>query len=324
MTLEVDRPTTVITGGAGFVGRHIVAALGRAGHRTVVVDRTFDADLGLVWKDHPPLRMVESDVRDLEGSLEGPAQYIVHAAATTGTPQETGSDAEGQVMEAVEATGEVLRWARRRGVVRTVLVSSGAVFGGSRGVLSDEDSRPSPESVYGSAKLAVELFGDMMRRLDGLDVVAVRLGNVYGPGERARSTRPRTSLVNRLLREALDSQAIHVSGQGKAADWTFAEDIGNAIAAVLSSRRLAYGLYHLTSGEMLSPLELAEGIAVALREAGLGTAVVTDRAGRAEVRGALAGARANLELGLGPWTPFRSGIRETVGYALRGTTKEQI
>ena len=250
MIRERGRPTTVVTGGAGFVGREIVASLGRAGHHTIVVDRSFDSDLELCWKDHPSLRMVQSDARDLVSSLDEPAQYIVHAAAITGAPKETQSEPETQFIEAVETVGSVLRWARHRGVIRTVLISSGAVFGGSSKPANHEDSRPAPDSLYASAKLAAELFGEAMRKLHGQDVVVVRLGNLYGPGERARRTRPRTSLVHRMLQEAIDARTIRLTEWVKpAADWTLAADIADALEAVLSAEELAHGLYHLTQAK---------------------------------------------------------------------------
>lgn len=228
-----------------------------------MVDRLFDADLPEFWPGLCRPFTVEADVRYLPEVVAHPIQYVVHAAAVTASPEEAGVEPETQFLEAVETVATCLRWVRHDGVGRAPLLSSGAVVAGANVSVRSELTQASPTTVYAGAKWSVELLREVMREHYGCDVLAIRLGNVYGPGERTRDTRPRTSLVHAAIARAIDWRSVPFPETGVVSDRTYAPDVGDAIASILLASSAERCLYHFSSGEVLSALEISRAIAIA-------------------------------------------------------------
>jgi nucleoside-diphosphate-sugar epimerase len=300
----------LVTGAGGFVGRHLVEALLADGWHVTALDRAFDAALLDSWRPHAArLTLLQRDAAELP---DAPAEALVHAAALTASPDELGLTPEEYVRASLDPMLAALAWAAERGA-RCLVLSSSAVFRESAPGPLGEDAPPTPLGLYAVAKAAAEALAETLYVEHGRDVAAVRLSSIYGPGEMARFTRPRTSPVARLIAEALEKGRLSVYRADPARDWTYAPDIGAAIAGLLNAPELHYALYNLASGQMRTPLQIAEAITAALPNVHMDAQDGTNPALPPLTRfGVLTNQRLTDDTGYTAWTPFETGITATV------------
>src|SRR5487761_1639867 len=175
--------TIVVTGGAGFIGTHTVDALLGEGHRVAVVDDLRHASTRTL---NPPVELIEVDIsvdaaRGRIAALRPDA--ILHLAAQGGVNrswQDPTADATANVV----GTVNVLAAAETAGCRRVVMASSGGALYGATDVLPTPETEPAaPRSPYGAAKLAAEGYLALYSRIRGVATLALRYGNVYGPGQ---------------------------------------------------------------------------------------------------------------------------------------------
>ncbi|MEW6579971.1 MAG: NAD(P)-dependent oxidoreductase [Chloroflexota bacterium] len=306
----------LVTGAGGFVGRHIVAAALRAGWAVVAADWAFDPDLRATWAELPAerLTLVEGDLASLPPLA---VEAVVHAAAVTAGPDESGQMPEENFRANLEPALAVLAWAARQGVRRTVLLSSSAVFRATRPGLVDETLPPSPYGLYAVAKLALEGLAETLRGQHGRDVIAARLSNLYGPGEIARPTRPRLSLVGRMVRDAVERGAVAVYQDEPPRDWTFVPDVGEAIVRLLECPALRHALYHVAAGQVLAPGDIAATIRQMLPGVRVEWKAGPEPGATPLTRqGTLVSERLRAETGFAAWTPFANGLQQVIDWHL--------
>lgn len=342
----------VVTGGAGFIGSHVVDALVDRGHEVTVIDSlapTVHATRPDYLNAHA--RYVEADVADresLERELEG-ADAVAHHAAIVGLGAGT---LDGPLFTRVNAVGtaEVLRAALRRGVSRLVLASSMVVYGeGAYGCDGDGPQRPlprqdadlaaglfdprcprcggpltpsaitedaplDPRSVYAATKVHQEHLSFVAMREGGPAVTALRYHNVYGP----RSPQDtRYSGVASIFRSQLAAgQAPRVFEDGlQRRDFVHVRDIAAANVRAIEREWPAVGAFNVGSGIPRTILELASALTATL---GGRAPIVTGEYRSGDVRHVFASSeRADRELGLGARVPFAAGIRELADAPLR-------
>jgi UDP-glucose 4-epimerase len=304
----------LVTGAGGFVGSHIVAALLEAGHTVIATDRHFAPPLRQHWLSRWAARLTlfENDVLDLPPQE---VDAIVHAAAITAGPEESGLTPEGHFRANVEPALRLLEWAGGR---RVIFLSSSAVFRATAPGPVTETMTPAPLGLYAVSKLAVEYLLETLREQYGRDVVTARLSNIYGPGETARPTRPRLSLVTRLVMEALREGRLTVWRDDPPRDWTYAPDVGRALVRLLDAPALRHSLYHVAAEQTLTPLQIAEAIRRWLPQATLDVRDGVSPEGQGLTRrGTLSSARLRDELGEIRWTPFEEGIEAVIAWQRR-------
>ncbi|GAB4410555.1 MAG: NAD(P)-dependent oxidoreductase [Anaerolineae bacterium] len=304
----------LVTGAGGFVGRHIVAALLDAGHMVIATDRHFAPPLRQRWLNRWAARLTlfENDVLDLPPQ---DADAIVHAAAITAGPEESGLTPEGYFRANVEPALRLLEWAGGR---RVIFLSSSAVFRATAPGPVTETMIPAPLGLYAVSKLAVEYLLETLREQYGRDVVTARLSNIYGPGEVSRPTRPRVSLVARLVTEALREGHLTVWRDDPPRDWTYAPDVGRALVSLLDAPVLRHPLYHVAAEQTLTPLQIAEAIRRRLPQVTLAVREGASPEGQSLTRrGTLSSARLRDELGEIRWTPFEEGIGTVIEWQRR-------
>ena len=171
----------LVTGGAGFIGSHVVDALAARGDAVRVVD-----DLSTGCRDnlaaHPEIELLEADLaerRVAEAAVAG-VDCAIHLAAIPSVPRSVREPHRSHRAN-VEATHELLHAAREAGVRRVVLASSSSVYGESETLPKHEGLRPAPLSPYALHKLIGEQYAALFSRLYGLETVALRFFNVFGP-----------------------------------------------------------------------------------------------------------------------------------------------
>ena len=304
----------LVTGGAGFIGSHVVEALLGRGDYVVCVDNFdpyYDASLKRAntapFLERDNFRLVEGDVRDAEllgGILRKHGiEYVIHEAAQPGVRASVEDPLKATEVN-VTGTLSVLTSCLGSGVKKVVNASSSSVYGEVDYLPFDEDHPRRPLSPYGASKLAAEHYCEVFSRLHGLRTVSLRYFTVYGP-------RMRPDLAIWIFTErALRDQDIVIYGDGtRTRSFTYVED---AVRATLAALEKGEGFYNIGEGSRVSIRELAEkiisltgsGSRLVFTEAVKGDAVHT----QADIR------KARKELGWSPKVGLDQGLRVFVDW----------
>ena len=239
----------LVTGGSGFIGRHVVSDLESAGAQVRVLDLQAhpNPDVAIVQGD-----MVEPDV--LDAALEGGIDGVVHLAAVTSVLRSV----ERPVLTYrtnVEATAMLLEGARSAGASSLVFTSTNAVTGPMRGPAITESEVLQPLTPYGATKAAGEMLMSAYTASYGLRCAALRLTNVYGPGMQAKD-----SIVARLMRAIRLGRTFEIYGDGRQVrDYVHAADVTAAVRLGLIDDRWA-GPTVIGAGRSLSVLEVVDAV----------------------------------------------------------------
>jgi nucleoside-diphosphate-sugar epimerase len=245
----------LITGGSGFVGLNIAAALLAANAHVVLYgpDRPPAATERYLHGLSGSLAIEIGDVRDgarLVQAIRGhQVTSLVHGAAiTAGLERETH---QARLIADVNLGGtiEVLEAALACGITRVVQLGTGAVHGAvdPAVVLIDEGLPALPVSLYGITKYAAERTALRYRDSRGLDVVVARLGVVFGRWEYDTGVRDSLSLPLQLQKMAEAGEVARFRA-GLPEDWVYATDIANAVVALLRAVSLRHGVYQIATG----------------------------------------------------------------------------
>ncbi len=304
--------TVVITGAGGFVGRHIAAAHAARGDRVILVDRAFEPALLDAWHGRDAA-FVRADAASFGEHVSERVDALVHAAAVTADPMEIGLTPEAYVEQEVGTALAALRWAEAHRVGRRVLLSSGGVFAGSDADVFDEETPVRPASHYALTKHLIEQVVVALRAIDDRDAVCLRLGDVFGPEERSRGTRPRVSTLQRLLDEARVSGVVTPTTGAPRRAWSFAPDLGEAVHRVVHAERLQHALYHLSSDTFLDECALAAEIVRVVPGARIAERPSSSEPPRA--RGRFVAERFRQEFPMHTWTPFSEALARCAGTA---------
>ncbi len=242
----------LVTGGAGFVGATLVRRLVRSGHSVRVFDSYATGDPShLAGVD---AELTEGDIRDvaaLDAALTG-MQAIVHLAAA-GSVVESVRDPVTNFDVNVLGTFRVLDAARRAGVGRTVLASTGGALIGDAPPPVSERSLPKPISPYGASKLAGEGYAYAFAQAYGLRTVALRFANVYGPWSARKQ-----GAMTVFFRAIHAGEPIMIYGDGSASrDYTHVEDVSRALELALGRDVPGGTVLHIASGVETTVRELA-------------------------------------------------------------------
>jgi UDP-glucose 4-epimerase len=220
----------LVTGGAGFIGHHLVVSLLRRGHPVTVLD---DLSLGRADRLPEEARLVVGDVRDpaaLAEALDG-ARHVFHLAAVVSVR----ASIEGFVRDAdvnLLGTLRLLEAMRGRGIERAVLASSMAVYADSAsGARIAEDHDTTPASPYGVAKLAAERYWHLVCPQLGVRGTVLRYFNTYGPGQ---TPTPYVGVITHFTERVLRGEPPLIFGDGEQRrDFVHVDDIVAATSATL-------------------------------------------------------------------------------------------
>jgi UDP-glucose 4-epimerase len=308
----------LVTGGAGFIGSHLVERLLRDGSRVRVLDNCSTgspANLAFAARD-AGLELVEGDVRDLatvERAARG-ARVIFHQAAMRSVPRSV-SDPLGANEHNVTGTLHVFEAARRAGIPRVVYASSSSVYGATAELPKREDQILRPISPYAVSKAATEQYGAVWSRLYGVETVGLRYFNVFGPRQDPKSEY--AAVIPRFILWALAGTPLEVHGDGtQTRDFTYIDNVVEA--NLLAARAPAVGgeAFNVGCGERVSLLEIIVRLEKMLGRT-LSRDHVAPRAG--DVPHTLADvSKAKRALGYAPLVDFDEGFRRTVDYFAAG------
>lgn len=249
--------TWVVTGGAGFIGTHMVRELLKQKQRVVVLDNVADVHAAALAPLLREIRFIRGDVRDFDAvlnALKG-ADYALHLAALVSVPESV--DNPQKTMDVnVCGTSNVLLAARVQRVKRVLLASSCAVYGNNPAIPYTEDSKVDIQSPYALSKYMGTRLCKMYWDLYGVETVALRYFNVYGPGQSAQSSY--AAVIAKFIDLARRGQPFTIEWDGRQTrDFTFVQDIVNA--TLLAAIKGTPGeIYNVASGKSCSLLELLE------------------------------------------------------------------
>ncbi len=300
----------LVTGGAGFIGSHLVEGLAARGVAVRVLD---DFSTGLrenLAGVRPAPEIVAGDVADpatVLRAVQG-AGVVYHLAALASVQKSVETpDQTHRVCDL--GTHNVLDAARRAGVRRVVYAGSSSAYGIPAGDVQTEDDPLSPLSPYAAAKLAGEMYARAFAATYGLETVRLRFFNIFGPRQRADS--PYSGVIALFSDALLAGRPPTIYGDGlQSRDFTYVTDAVGALVAAAATPGVSGKVYNIGTGRSVSVLDL-----VAALNRLLGTQVqplhAPPRAGDVRHSRADVG-RARRELGYEPRVAFEQGLAETL------------
>lgn len=254
----------VVTGGAGFIGSHLVDRLLEMGHKVRVVDNFSTGKRENLYhhKGRPELEVVEGDILQVDlmrEVIEG-SDYVLHQAAIPSVPRSV-EDPWSTHRANVEGTFIVLDLARQCGVKRVVFASSSSVYGNVKGVPEEvpkkETLPPSPLSPYAASKLAGEGYCTAFFESYGLETVVLRYFNIFGP--RQDPTSPYASVIPRFASALMAGRPPVIYGDGgQTRDFTYVANVVDANISACYSNRAPGRVINVACGESVSVLRLFE------------------------------------------------------------------
>jgi len=210
-----EAPTTLVTGGAGFIGSHLVDALLAQGHRVRVLDNLSMGKLANLALDNPRLQFIQGDVADaplVVQAVEG-CTAVAHLAAVASV-QASVDDPVSTHQSNFVGTLNVCEAMRLHGVKRVLFASSAAVYGNNgEGQAIAEDTAKAPLTPYAADKLASEHYLDFYRRQHGLEPAIFRFFNIFGPRQDPSS--PYSGVISIFTQRAQQGLPITVFGDGE-------------------------------------------------------------------------------------------------------------
>jgi len=303
----------LVTGGAGFIGSHVVERLVGRGDRVRIAD-DFSSGRRENVPAHASVDVVEGDLADPDVARRAVAgcTHVIHLAAIPSVPRSV-KDPVRSHRANVDGTLNVLMAARDVGVKRLVFAGSSSVYGDAAVLPKREDMRPSPLSPYALQKLIGEQYCQLFTRLYGLETVTTRFFNVFGPRQQPGS--PYSGVIS-LFTEALASgKSPTVLGDGRQTrDFTFVGDVVTGVLQCFDAPHVAGEVINVAAGGRISLLDLIRTLQSLLKQS---AEPVFGPVREGDVRDSQADIeKARRLLGFNPSVEFEDGLRQTVDWYL--------
>ena len=299
----------LVTGGAGFIGSHVVRRLLAEGHAVTVLDNASTGDFDNVPADCEAWEMDVRSAAVIPRIMKARFDRIVHLAAQT-TVEDSLADPAFDAMENIMGTVNILEAARKSDVQRVVFWSASAVYG-----MVPEYEQPiretqelAPCSFYGLSKKTVEEYLIMYQRLYGLNYIILRLADVYGERQRDAGE---GGIVGSFIKKIMAGDGITIYGEGKSYDFVYAGDVAEGIYAALLTAEVNAS-YNLSSGTRMDTRELVrllEDVTWKKLEVSVGAAD-----SRGQGQWVLDGAKAKEKLTWIARTGMKRGLKNTIKY----------
>ncbi|MCI0682534.1 MAG: SDR family oxidoreductase [Gemmataceae bacterium] len=310
----------LVTGGAGFIGSHLVDALLGEGHEVRVLDNFVTGSKANLARSRSSIELIEGDVIDLDlvqRATRG-VDIVFHQAALASVPR---SVADPIATHHACATGtlHVLAAAREAGVRRVVYAASSSAYGNKEELPKRETDPPQPLSPYAAAKLAGEHYCVAFTKVYGLETVRLRYFNIFGPRQSPHG--PYAAVIPLFIEAMLAGRSPTIHGDGtQSRDFTFVADAVQANLLAATAPRAPGKLYNVACGQRTSLLRLVELLNQCLKTE-IKPVHTKPRAG--DVQHSQADiAAAMTDLGYRPRTSLEDGLGACLDY-IRSQTRQQ-
>ena len=301
----------LVTGGAGFIGSHLSEELVQRGHRVRVADSLITGKRSNL--DHiKDVEFLEGDLADIDvahKAVRG-CDYVLHQAAIPSVPRSV-KDPLTSNRANVDATLNTLVAARDAGVKRLVFAASSSAYGDTPTLPKHEGMATNPLSPYALQKVIGEQYLQMFTRLYGLETVAIRYFNVFGP--RQDPTSPYSGVISVFATALLENRPPTIYGDGsQTRDFTYVANVVDGVLRACEAPRASGEIINVATGGRISLNELFE----VMRKLVCADVKPVYAAGRAgDVRDSQADiTKSRVLLGYEPIVSFEDGLRKTVDW----------
>src|SRR6202521_122963 len=246
--MRCDSMRYLVTGGAGFIGSNTVQELVRCGHKVVVLDNLSIGKESNLAGVRDQIEFIHGSITDLEKVREAclGVDYVLHLAARTSVPRSMKEPVETHFVN-VDGTLNVLLAARDAKVRRVVFSASSSVYGETPTLPKRETMTPAPISPYGVTKLMGEVYGKLFHRIYGLEFVALRYFNIFGPRQDPDS--PYSGVLSRFNAAFLEGREPTIYGDGQQSrDFTFVANAVQANLLACTSQNVAGLVFNIGTG----------------------------------------------------------------------------
>lgn len=310
LSMMKARETYLVTGGAGFIGSHLVKRLVRDGCQVRVVDNLATGQLCRLDPVRAAIELIEADLADeavARRAVEG-IDYVLHQAAVPSV-QRSVNDPIGTHRANVTATLNLLESARRAGVRRLIYAASSSAYGDTEALPKREAMPADPLSPYALQKFAGERYCKIYRELYGLETVSLRYFNVFGPGQDPRSEY--SAVIPKFVAALLAGRPLTIYGDGEQSrDFTYIDNVVEANLLALKAPDAAGKVCNIGCGERITLNQL---VALLEKQLGVQARIHHGPPKPGDVRHSLADiSRAKALLGYQPKVTIEEGLRRTV------------
>jgi UDP-glucose 4-epimerase len=311
----------LVTGGAGFIGSHMVRRLLTEGHEVRVLDNLSTGRRSNLDEVVGDIELIEGDVRNaaiVQSAVRG-CDAVIHLAALGSVPRSLADPVSTHDANA-NGTLNVLLAARDVGAGRLVFSSSSSVYGAALELPKHEALRPLPVSPYAVSKLAGESYCRSFFDVYGLETVALRYFNVFGPRQDPQSQY--AAVIPKFIWALRNGEPPVIFGDGEQTrDFTYVDNVVDANLAALQTAEVGGRVYNIACGDRITLNELA---ALLREETGAAVEPVHGPARLGDVRHSLADVSlARFELGYAPRVKLGEGLRRTVDYFADDALREE-
>lgn len=298
----------LVTGGAGFIGSHLVDAYLKAGHEVAILD---NFTTGLPENLNPNAKFYEADITDEQAAkeviLDFKPEIINHQAAHLSVPKSVENpqfDAKTNILGILN----VLEPASKNGLKKIIFASSGgAIYGDAEVIPTPETYKAKPISPYGVAKLTTENYLNYYGVQYGIDWVALRYSNVYGPRQNPKGETGVIAVFMNLLKDGIEPT---IFGDGKQTrDYVFVADVVNA--NMLATDK-GFGAYNIATSEETDVNKVFDLVQKSM-QTNFDKKYGKARLGE-QLRSALDISKAKTELNWQPEVALEDGIKQTVDW----------
>lgn len=316
--IDFEGKQILVTGGLGFIGSHIVdASLQQGGNVRVIDDMSNGSKENLQHHSaNRKLEIIKADIRTrsaVQKAMKG-VEIIFHQAARVSVAYSLENPVLVNDVNS-NGTATILDEARRNDVGAVVVASSSSVYGDTPKLPKVESMPTHPLSPYASSKLASESMTVAFYESYGMNAIALRYFNIYGPRQRGGDY---AGVISIFIRSALTGKTLPIDGDGlQSRDFTYIADVVNANLLATASSKAAGNIYNIGSGERVTILDLARLV----KELTQGSSGIKHRPPRpGDVRHSLADiSAAKRDLGYEPKTTLSEGLRKTIEWMKRVT-----
>ncbi|MFA5167069.1 MAG: SDR family oxidoreductase [Candidatus Omnitrophota bacterium] len=310
------KPLCLVTGGAGFIGSNLVDGLLSKDFRVRVLDNLSTGKRENLAHACPKIEFIRGDIRSdksIRKALRG-VSCVFHMAAIASVPQSVAQPVETHEVN-VTGTLKLLEASRKAGVKRFVFTSSSSVYGETDKFPSSERDLPQPASPYAASKIMGEYYCRNFSELYGLETVALRYFNVYGPRQNPRSRY--ANVIPIFLKRLLEGVSPEVHWDGKQSrDFVYVDDVVAANLLAMKTPGVSGEVFNIGSRSEVRVIDCLTEIQKILGLKKVRTIYTPKREG--DVRRTFADiTKARRLLGYRPGVPFKKGLRRTVHWFLK-------